>query len=86
MLARSGDAWPSRRTTGPEALEAYDQVLARRPRFASAMLGRAWALAKLGRRDEAQQALDQAEEMGAPAANVAAQRAALAAQGARSTK
>ncbi len=68
------------------ALEAYDQVLARRPRFGSAMLGRAWALAKLGRRDEAQQALDQAEQMGAPAANVAAQRAALAAQGAGGTK
>jgi tetratricopeptide (TPR) repeat protein len=65
-----------------KALEAYDQVLARRPRFASAMLGRAWALAKLGRRDDAQHALDQAEQMGAPAANVAAQRAALAAQGA----
>lgn len=71
---------------GSKALEAYDQVLARRPRFASAMLGRAWALAKLGRRDEALQAVDQAEQMGAPAANVAAQRAALTAQGATGTK
>jgi tetratricopeptide (TPR) repeat protein len=64
-----------------KALEAYDQVLARRPRFAPAVLGRAWALAKLGRRQEASQALDQAEAMGAPADNIARQRAALADQG-----
>ena len=61
------------------ALEAYDQVLARSPRFAAAELGRAWALANLGRRDEAARALRRAEEMGAPARNVARQRAALAA-------
>lgn len=71
---------------GARALEAYNQLLARRPRFASAMLGRAWALAKLGKRDEARQALNQAEQMGAPAANVAAQRAALGGQGAGGTK
>jgi tetratricopeptide (TPR) repeat protein len=64
-----------------KALEAYDQVVARRPRFAPAVLGRAWALAKLGRSGEALRALDQAEEMGAPADNVARQRASLAAQG-----
>jgi tetratricopeptide (TPR) repeat protein len=61
------------------ALAAYDQVLARRPHFAPAELGRAWALARMGRRDEAAHALDHAEELGAPAANVARQRAALAA-------
>jgi tetratricopeptide (TPR) repeat protein len=61
------------------ALEAYDQVLARSPRFASAELGRAWALANLGRKDEAAKALRRAEEMGAPASHVARQRAALAA-------
>jgi tetratricopeptide (TPR) repeat protein len=60
------------------ALEAYDQVLARRPRFAPAELGRAWALAKLGRKSEASRALEHAAELGAPAANVARQRAALA--------
>jgi cytochrome c-type biogenesis protein CcmH/NrfG len=59
------------------ALVAYDQVLARRPRFAPAELGRAWALAKLGRKDEAARALDRAQEMGAPAENIAKQRAAL---------
>jgi len=63
------------------ALDAYDHVLALRPRFAAGELGRAWALAKLGRREEAARALDRAEELGAPAANVAKQRAALAGQG-----
>jgi tetratricopeptide (TPR) repeat protein len=60
------------------ALKAYDAILALRPHFASAALGRAWALAKLGRKDEARAALDHAEELGAPAASLAKQRAALA--------
>jgi tetratricopeptide (TPR) repeat protein len=59
------------------ALDAYDQVIARRPRFAAAELGRAWALAKLGRRDDAKRALDHAQELGAPPENVAKQREAL---------
>ncbi len=59
------------------AVDAYDQVMARRPRFAAGELGRAWALAKLGRRAEARAALDRAEALGAPAANVAKQRAVL---------
>jgi tetratricopeptide (TPR) repeat protein len=57
-----------------KALDAYDQVMARRPRFAAGELGRAWALAKLGRADEAKRALDRAEELGAPAQNIARQR------------
>jgi tetratricopeptide (TPR) repeat protein len=60
------------------ALEAYDQVLARAPRFVAAHLGRAWALGRLGRRDEASRALDRAEELGAPPQPLARQRAALA--------
>lgn len=60
------------------ALDAYDQVLARSPRFASAQLGRAWALAQLGRRDDAARALDVAQELGAPPGPIAKQRAALA--------
>jgi tetratricopeptide (TPR) repeat protein len=63
------------------ALAAYDRLLALRPRFAAAELGRAWALAKLGRKDEATRALDHAEELGAPAQNVAKQRAARAGPG-----
>jgi tetratricopeptide (TPR) repeat protein len=64
-----------------KALDAYDHVLALRPRFAAAELGRAWALAKLGRKEEAARAIDHAEALGAPAQNVARQRAALAGQG-----
>ncbi len=60
------------------ALDAYDQVVARAPRFASAQLGRAWALAQLGRRDEAKHALDLAQELGAPPGPLARQRAVLA--------
>jgi cytochrome c-type biogenesis protein CcmH/NrfG len=59
------------------ALKAYDAILVLRPRFASAELGRAWALAKLGRKDEARGALDHAQELGAPAGSLAKQRAAL---------
>ncbi len=59
------------------ALDAYDNVLARRPNFAPAELGRAWALARLGRSAEAGRAIDRAEELGAPPENVARQRAAL---------
>ncbi len=65
------------------ALAAYDAILQRSPRFGPAELGRAWALAKMGRKDEARKALDHAEELGAPQANIARQRAALAAPDAR---
>ncbi len=61
------------------ALDAYDHVLERRPRSAAAQLGRAWALSALGRGAEASRALDAAEQLGAPPANVARQRARLAA-------
>lgn len=60
-----------------QALAAYDEVLARRPRFGPAQLGRAWALARLGRKDEAARALDRAEDLGASTVIVARQRAAL---------
>ena len=59
------------------ALAAYDAVLEARPRFAAAELGRAWALAKMDRKDDARRALDRAEELGAPRDNVKKQRAAL---------
>jgi protein O-GlcNAc transferase len=69
------------RGDAPAALAAYERLLVLRPRFAAAELGRAWALARLGRKDEAGRALDHAEELGAPAQNVARQRAALAGAG-----
>jgi Flp pilus assembly protein TadD len=59
------------------ALAAYDRILERKPSYAGAELGRAWALAKLGRKDDAKRALDHAEELGAPRENVARQRADL---------
>lgn len=59
------------------ALAAYEAVVRLRPRFASAELGRAWALARLGRKDEARTALDHAQELGAPAGALSKQRAAL---------
>ena len=65
------------RGDAPGALAAYDALLAKRPRFGAAELGRAWALAKLGRKDDATRALDHAEELGASRENVARQRADL---------
>ncbi|MFO0739030.1 MAG: tetratricopeptide repeat protein [Labilithrix sp.] len=59
------------------ALAAYDNVLASRPHYAAAELGRAWALGKLGRKPEAEKALDHALAMGAPKANVDRLRAAV---------
>ena len=59
------------------ALAAYDRILQRKPTYAGAELGRAWSLAKLGRKEEAKRALDHAEQLGAPRENVARQRADL---------
>jgi len=80
---RSGENWLGLATVAVArgdaggALDAYDQVVARAPRSGAAHLGRAWALAKLGRKQDASRALDRAQELGASAANVARQRAAL---------
>jgi tetratricopeptide (TPR) repeat protein len=60
------------------ALSAYESLARRRPDSTQASLGRAYALAKLGRREEATRELAHAEALGAPAAYVAKQRAALA--------
>ena len=52
------------------ALDAYDRILKQRPGYAGAELGRAWALARLGRKDDAKRAIDHAAELGAPPENV----------------
>jgi len=57
------------------ALSAYDRLVAARPGSPQASLGRSFALAKLGRREEARRELDRAASLGAPAANVWKQRA-----------
>ncbi len=80
---RGGENWLGLATVAvargdaERALGAYDQVLARAPHSGAAQLGRAWALARLGRKQDASRALDRAQELGASAANVARQRAAL---------
>jgi tetratricopeptide (TPR) repeat protein len=65
---------------GQAALLAYEAILALRPAFAPAHLGRAWALGQLGRKDEALVELLAAEASGAGATYVAEQRRALAAR------
>lgn len=59
------------------ALAAYDAILARKPTYAGAELGRAWALGRLGRTGEAERAIDHAAELGAKRADVDKARAAL---------
>ena len=60
------------------ALAEYDAIVSARPKFADAHLGRSWALMKLGRLDDAQRALDRAQELGASPRPLSAQRRALA--------
>lgn len=60
------------------ALAEYDALVAARPNFADAHLGRSFALMKLGRLDDAQHALDRARELGASERPLGAQRRALA--------
>ena len=59
------------------ALAAYDGVLRQRPGWGDGELGRAWALARLGRGAEASKALDRAETLGASPAALAKQRTLL---------
>ena len=66
------------RDDAASALAAYDALCKKHPGYAAGELGRAWALAKLGRKSEARAALDRAESLGAPKVNVEKQRAALA--------
>lgn len=60
------------------ALVQYDAIVARRPRFADAHLGRSYALIGLGRFTDAERALNEAAQLGADPKVVAAQRRELA--------
>jgi Flp pilus assembly protein TadD len=60
------------------ALAQYDAILEARPKNADAMLGRAWALAELGRLDDAERALATAASLGADRGIVRRQARALA--------
>jgi len=59
------------------ALAEYDAIIAARPRFGDAYLGRAWALLELGRLEEAERALDEGARLGADRRVVARQKALL---------
>jgi Flp pilus assembly protein TadD len=60
------------------ALVQYDEIVARRPKFADAQLGRSFALMGLGRFTEARVALDEAARLGGDPRVVTAQRKELA--------
>ena len=60
------------------ALREYETILAARPSFADAELGRSWALIELGRLDEAERALERAHALGADPRIVQRQRRVLA--------
>jgi tetratricopeptide (TPR) repeat protein len=65
------------REDAARALTEYDAIVAERPKFPPAHLGRAWALGRLGRAAEARAALAEAERLGAEPATVARERRAL---------
>jgi Flp pilus assembly protein TadD len=60
------------------ALRWYDELARRRPQNAGAQFGRAWALAQLGRFDDADLALSEAAALGGKAESVAKLRAWVA--------
>ncbi|HWA76645.1 MAG TPA: tetratricopeptide repeat protein [Polyangiaceae bacterium] len=61
-------------------LAEYDAVVLLSPAFADAHLGRAWALVRLGRFDDATQAIDDAARLGASSRTVEKQRRWLASE------
>jgi tetratricopeptide (TPR) repeat protein len=65
------------RDDAARALSEYDAIVSLRPRFTPAYLGRAWALARLGRKAEARAALAEAERLGGEPGAIAKQRRAL---------
>jgi tetratricopeptide (TPR) repeat protein len=72
---RIGLATVALATDDPKAaLAEYDAIVAARPRFADAHLGRSWALLLLGRLDDAQAALDAGARLGADPRVVTRQR------------
>jgi tetratricopeptide (TPR) repeat protein len=65
------------RGNAASALVEYDAIIAERPRFAPAHLGRAWALGRLGRKAEAREALVAAEKLGGEPRAIADERQSL---------
>jgi tetratricopeptide (TPR) repeat protein len=81
--AKAADCWLGLATVAlavhdwAAALAAYDALLRLRPTWGDGELGRAWALAQLGRLGDAATALDHAEELGGDPGAIAKQRARL---------
>jgi tetratricopeptide (TPR) repeat protein len=67
-------------------LSEYDALLAEKPGFADAHLGRSWALVRLGRFAEASRELDRAERLGADRASLTSQRRWLRAEQSKAGK
>jgi tetratricopeptide (TPR) repeat protein len=61
-----------------QALVEYDAIVASRPSFADARLGRSWALIRLRRYAEAERAIEQGARLGASPRAVQAQRRLIA--------
>ncbi len=62
------------------ALEQYERLLAERPRFTEALLGKSWSLILLGRYANAEAVLREAERLGADRDIIARQRVELGAR------
>jgi hypothetical protein len=60
-----------------QALAEYDTLVAARPRFTAALLGKSWCLIVLERFDAAESVLEQAAAHGAAADSVTRQRLAI---------
>ena len=69
-----------RRGDPRSALAEYDRLIEARPQFREGHLGRAWALALLGRYEDANGALDEASRLGADPAAIERQRRAIEAR------
>jgi tetratricopeptide (TPR) repeat protein len=65
-------------------LAEYDRVLVVAPQFGDAQLGRAWALVRMGRFDDAERAIDNAVRLGASSRTVEKQRRWLESERAKS--
>jgi Tfp pilus assembly protein PilF len=59
------------------ALDQYEQLLAARPKFTEALLGKSWSLILMGEYSSAKAALREAERLGGDRASIARQRGEL---------
>jgi tetratricopeptide (TPR) repeat protein len=78
---RLGLATVALRQSQPEAaLDQYEQLLAARPKYTEALLGKSWALILMGEYSSAEAALVEAERLGGDRGSIARQRGELEAR------